>query len=272
MISINILVTLNRGYVGPLTVMLKSLVSSHCGENMDVYVMNSTLCSEDYESVRSRINCDRCRLIDVKIDDSMLNDAPVTDRYPKEMYYRIFASKFLPEDISRILYLDPDLVVIKDLSELYNMDMDGYLFAAATHVNRPLRKINNLRIQSESDGPYINSGVMLMNIEALRREQDFDTVFEYIRKRRRMLFWPDQDIISAIYSNMILDIDPYIYNMSEKLLFLRLGDYGVKGGVDLEWVRQNSAIIHYCGRNKPWKENYFGLLGEFYFKYENMLL
>ena len=113
---------------------------------------------------------------------------------------------------------------------------------------------------------------MLMNIEALRREQDFDTVFEYIRKRRRMLFWPDQDIISAIYSNMILDIDPYIYNMSEKLLFLRLGDYGVKGGVDLEWVRQNSAIIHYCGRNKPWKENYFGLLGEFYFKYENMLL
>ena len=32
----------------------------------------------------------------------------------------------------------------------------------------------------------------------------------------------------------------------------------------LDWVRKNAVIIHYCGRNKPWKENYKGILDVFY--------
>jgi lipopolysaccharide biosynthesis glycosyltransferase len=32
----------------------------------------------------------------------------------------------------------------------------------------------------------------------------------------------------------------------------------------LDWVRKHSVIIHYCGRNKPWKENYMGVLNVFY--------
>ena len=39
------------------------------------------------------------------------------------------------------------------------------------------------------------------------------------------------------------------------------------GGIDLEWVRKNTVIIHYCGRNKPWKKNYIGQLGVFYQQY-----
>ena len=34
--------------------------------------------------------------------------------------------------------------------------------------------------------------------------------------------------------------------------------------IDIEWIRKNSVIIHYCGRKKPWKENYMGSLGIFY--------
>lgn len=34
--------------------------------------------------------------------------------------------------------------------------------------------------------------------------------------------------------------------------------------LDMDWVRKNSVIIHYCGRNKPWKSNYVGQLGRFY--------
>ena len=34
--------------------------------------------------------------------------------------------------------------------------------------------------------------------------------------------------------------------------------------LDLDWVRAHSIVIHYCGRNKPWKENYIGNLDVFY--------
>jgi len=49
------------------------------------------------------------------------------------MYYRLLAFKFLPEELDRILYLDPDILVINPIDELYNMDIDNYLYAAAYH-------------------------------------------------------------------------------------------------------------------------------------------
>ncbi len=254
----NILVTLNSGYIRPLGVMLKSLLLAHKNEKFTVYIMNSTLSEGDFAYLETVLPADRIKFTDMKISDEMLEGAPVTDRYPKEMYYRIFASKFLPEYVDRILYLDPDLIVLKPLKQLYETDMGDNYFAAASHVGNILTKVNNLRLNTEDESPYINSGVMLMNISLLRKEQDFSQVFSYIEKYKNMLILPDQDVISAVYGDRIMQIDPFVYNMTERLL---LHPDGVEKGINLEWVGANTAIIHFCGRNKPWKENYLGLLG-----------
>lgn len=256
----NILVTLNSSYIKQLCVMLHSLISSNPGTKFNLYVMNKSLSQKDYDFLKSKIDCSYIRIFDVKISDKMLYGAPITDRYPYEMYYRLFAAEFLPEDVDKILYLDPDLVVIKPIDKLYNMDLKDNYFAAATHVGRSLTKINEIRLQMDTNGIYINSGVMLMNIALLRKEQNFEDIFDFIKENKNLLFLPDQDIISAVYSDKIVPIDHYVYNMTERLLILRRK-------VDIKWVCENSAIIHYCGKNKPWKENYIGALGEFYKSY-----
>ncbi|MBQ5327283.1 MAG: glycosyltransferase family 8 protein [Oscillospiraceae bacterium] len=257
----NILVTLNQGYIRPLCTMLYSLSLAHPDTVLDVYVMNKSFTDDDYSFIYKNIKSENIVLHDIKVDDSMLRDAPVTDRYPLEMYYRIFASKFLPENLDKILYLDPDLVVLKNLSELYNTELADNFYAAASHVSRPLQKFNEIRLQMDTKGPYINSGVMLMNLKLLRRKQDFVRVFEYIDKNKNVLFLPDQDIISAVYSEKIITVDPYIYNMTERMLH---SPKSIKNCIDAEWVDKNSAIIHYCGRNKPWKCNYTGCLDKYY--------
>jgi len=265
---LNILVTLDKGYINPLCVMLSSLADSHPDTFFDIYVMNKSFKCADYEYIKHRLNSEKIRFHDIKVDDSMLAGAPVTDRYPHEMYYRIFAAKFLPVNIDKILYLDPDLVVIKNLDELYCLDLGDNYFAAASHVGKPLQKLNEIRLQMCPKGPYINSGVMLMNLDALRREQNYGVVFDYIEKNKNILFLPDQDIISAVYSDKIVTIDPYIYNMTERML---ASHKSVKMDIDYQWVQKNSAIIHYCGRNKPWKENYMGTLDIFYKKYSAVI-
>lgn len=113
----------------------------------------------------------------------------------------------------------------------------------------------------DEDSPYINSGVMLMNLQALRAEQDTQAVFDYMDAHKGRLMLPDQDIISALYGQRILPLDPIRYNMTEKLFALHRhnGD-----GMTLEDVRQQSAVIHYCGRNKPWKPGYLGELNVLY--------
>lgn len=263
----NILVTLDAGYLGPLSVMLRSLLESHPQQSFDIYVMNSGLTEENFKSVRQKVESyhglksGRMQLIDVKVDRAMLQDAPITDRYPQEMYYRIFAARFLPETLDRVLYLDPDMVVINPLNELYEMELGNAWFAAASHVRGVMEKLNEIRLQSEEPGPYINSGVMLMNLKQLRENQDESQVMEYIEKHRNLLMLPDQDVISALYGGKILRIDPYRYNMTERLL---MAQFASREPVDVAWVRRNTSIVHYCGRNKPWKERYVGKLDCFY--------
>ena len=265
--EMNILVTLDKGYLRQLTVMLYSLQDSNPNETFAVYVMNSSLTAEDLDWVQGHLPAGRCRLIDVKVPDGEFSGAPVTKRYPKEMYYRIFAARYLPRTMERILYLDPDLVVINSLSRLWKEDLDGYYFAAASHVWNALQKVNEVRLQLDDDSPYINSGVLLMNLELLRREQDEKEVYEYIEEFRRRLVLPDQDVISGLYGERILPLDPYRYNMTERLFLFRASGYRK---INLDWVWGHSAIIHYCGRNKPWKPHYAGKLDCFFVKYSHL--
>jgi len=139
--------------------------------------------------------------------------------------------------------------------------MKEYYFAAASHTGPLMRKINEIRLDMDEESPYINSGVMLMNLEILRKEQDYQEVFDFIEKRKNFLILPDQDIISSLYGSKIYALDTFRYNMTENLYRLHAP---FEKDLDLEWVRKHSVIIHYCGRNKPWKENYIGQLDVFY--------
>ncbi len=258
--EINILVTLDSNYIPYLNVMLFSLMSSNPDEYFRVFLLNNKVEKSDVES-SEKILGDSGTLKLVKIKETELDAAPTTDRYPKEIYYRIFAAKYLPQDIERVLYLDPDLIVNNGIRALYDMDMGNNYFAAASHIGGVLHFINEIRLDMGEESPYINSGVMLMNLAQLRKEQRFEEVFEYIRNHKSKLILPDQDIISGLYGDRIIALDPFKYNMTERLFAFRFRNGGRSG---LKDVRENAVIIHYCGRNKPWKNNYIGRLNVFY--------
>lgn len=268
----NILVSLDSNYKKVLEVMLTSLLASNPHNKFNVYVLNSSLSNEDFKEIKYSLDFGRCRIIDIKVDEDQFKDAPLTDRYPKEMYYRILAAKLLPEDIDRILYLDPDLIIINSIKELYNTDLTNMYFAGATHIGRQLNIINEVRLSMSSESEYINSGVLLMNLELLRREQDERKVYEYIRENSLKLFLPDQDVINALYGDKTIIIDAERYNMGE--IYYKKIKYlpgGREEKIDMKWIVNNTSIIHYYGRNKPWNDLYLGELDVFYYIYEKKL-
>lgn len=259
--NMNILVTLNSGYIKQLKIMLSSLKQSNQSTPISLCVLHSSLTDGDIKDIASVLSA-KDSILPIRANADEFSNAPTTDRYPFEMYYRIFAADYLPSSLDRILYLDPDIIVKGSLSELYNMPLEKCLIAAASHVGKVMTKINTKRLSDEkNDIPYINSGVMLMNLERLRKEQSKDRVFEYIEKYKERLILPDQDIISGLYGNDITLIDPYIYNMTERMFALHPDS---QSWLNLKWVKENSVIIHYCGRNKPWKSGYVGSLDVFY--------
>lgn len=258
---LDLLVTLNSGYLHQLCVMLTSVLQSNSDASVNLYVLHSSLTEDDLARIRAVLGADGT-LFPIRIDDAAFADAPTTGRYPREMYYRIFAAQYLPQELERVLYLDPDVIVKGSLADLCRTPLDGALFAAASHVGNVMTRINSVRLAAkQEDCPYINSGVMLMNLKRLRQVQRRDEVFDYIEKHRNMLILPDQDIISGLYGSEIILLDPYRYNMTERMFTWRLE---AEAWMDLDWVRTHSVIIHYCGRNKPWKPGYAGMLGMFY--------
>ncbi len=255
---INLLVTLDSNYVGPLTVMLSSLMRSNPDDSFCLYVAHSSLTGEDFMKIRGAVDVRRCAVVSVPVDGRRLSDAPVLDRITKETYYRLIAHEYLPENVRKILYIDPDTVVINPLRPLYDTELKGHLIMGATHVKPLLNSVIKKSLHMAKDSWYINAGVMLMNIEELRRTVTSEEIFGFIKENAKKLYLGDQDVINAMFSGRILLIDPRIFNLDEKTR-RRAGRQ-----IDNAWVNQNTVIVHYNGKYKPWKSGYKGVLKGFY--------
>ena len=263
MFRYNVLVTLDRNYLKVLRTMLYSLSQSDSTGIFIVYVAHNSLTEDDFAALQAVLP--RTELIDVPLSEEMFQDAPIFDRYPKEMYYRLFAAQYLPQELDRILYLDPDLVVINSLRSLYEIDFGDNLFAAASHIeSRTFKNFNRRRLHLSEQARYINSGVMMMNLSLLRTQQDPQQIYQFIEEHKNTLLLPDQDVVNALYADRTIFLDPLIYNLGEKYLRLKNLHLPKEEKLGIDWVRQHTAIIHYYGRNKPWKEGYHGKLGVFY--------
>ena len=199
-----------------------------------------------------------------EVNAALFSSFPETIRYSRVVYYRIFAASILPDSLDRVLYLDPDIIVIKPLDELYNTEFGENYYVACSHTKEILTGINRIRLGIKNNAPYINTGVMLMNLELLRREQTTREVIEYVKKYGKHFILPDQDVITAVYGEKVKLVDTLKYNLSDRLITMNNLSPLINEIIDMEWVEKNAVIIHYYGENKPWKESYRGILNVFY--------
>ncbi len=219
--TLNLLVTLDARYLPPLKVMLTSLLHANPffkGRPVSPPLFSS---EEDLKELEALPEGNRCRLYPILWTTAELEGAPDQRPVSAGDVLSYFCRPVSSPASGPVLYLDPDMIILGSLHELYTLPLGNHLFAAASHVRSGvIQKFNELRLDME-DGPYINSGVMLMNLDLLRREQDVEAVYRYIEEHRKSLLLPDQDILSGLYASRILPLDPYRYNMTEKLFALR---------------------------------------------------
>jgi lipopolysaccharide biosynthesis glycosyltransferase len=258
---VNLLFCIDRSFVPLLQSCLKSIIKNGGAEHYDAYLLHSDLTEEDERMMESTFSAVTFHFI--PIDEALFRDFPEFKRYPLQIYYRLATPLFLPKELDRILYLDVDTVVINSLVPLYESSFDGAYFMACTHTRKLLTKLNQLRLGMDNDAPYINSGVMMINLAELREHFSMEEIRRFAEEKRERLLLPDQDIITALYGDRVKLLDSMIYNLSDRTLNFYNADPDNEPR-DLDWVRQNSVVIHYFGRNKPWKEHYHGVLDVFY--------
>lgn len=266
----NILVTLNENYIKPLKVMLKSLFINNPKEEFSIYLMHSSIRDEKLADLDAYIQNEGHELVVIKVGEHHFADAPVIKHFTKEMYYRLLAFKMLPESLDKILYLDPDILIINEIRTLYDTDISSHLFAAAYHDRISVTEINKLRLLPYEIDAYYNSGVLLMNLTLQREKIKEEEIYEFVEENKKRLILPDQDILNGLYSKDIKNVDEILYNFDPRFYFYyRLAN---KNKVDMDYVIRNTSIIHFCGKKKPWHKNYNGQFHSLYKHYEKLAL
>jgi len=250
---IHILVTMNETYALPFQVMVTSLVQNNPGQRFELWLLHSSISQARLEKLRIFCHLLGTALHDIAVEEERLRSAPVLRYYPQEMYYRLLAAQLLPRHLERILYLDPDILVINPLRPLWETDLQGCLFAAASHTGKTdfSNDINRLRLNVEHD--YYNTGVLLMDLAQARQTVHPEDMFQFVQERGQSLILPDQDVFNSLYGDRVLPLDDALWNYDAR----KYSSYLLRSGGEYTWpwVLEHTAILHFCGSNKPWKPN-----------------
>lgn len=245
----NLLFSINDKFVDQLATVLFSIRLNTTPCDIDIYVIQEEKLRRTDEL---KAFCEKLNITyhPILVDQDLFKNAPTTDRYPTIIYYRLLAQEMLPADLHKVLYLDADVLAINDIQSLYNMNIDNYIYASAIHssITNTTEIINKVRLQNFKSNGYYNSGVMLMNLDLARKKVKAQDIFDYIRSHTLLL--PDQDVLNALYSQDIKEIPDELYNFDIRKD--RIYEAISSGEWDLDWVIQNTVILHFCGRDKPW--------------------
>lgn len=267
----NLLLTLDENYLQPCKVLLYSFFANNQNEtNVTIYLLHSTIPNEKLEDLKNYCFGFGADLKPISVDASFFETAPTNKRYPKEMYYRLLSPLILPKELDRILYLDPDILIINPLRPLWESNLDGKVFAAASHTGLTdiANDINQVRLDTEHE--YFNSGVMLIDLNAARKLVASEDVFDCVRKHEKELILPDQDVFNILYGKQTMPVDDVVWNYDVR----NYPKYLIRstGKNNLNWIMQNTAVLHFCGKHKPWQDDYKNPFGMLYLHYLNLTM
>jgi lipopolysaccharide biosynthesis glycosyltransferase len=174
------------------------------------------------------------RLDLIKADIASFRDLATTEDLSAATYARLMIPDLLPVSVEKVLYLDADCIVVKDLTALLQMDIGE---AAIAGVRDAFGAQKELEIGVPiDDREYVNAGVLLMNLAVWRRNRLADAVLAFIRQQRPRFL--DQTGINAACAGRIVHLRDE-WNVMVGLL-----------NQPRQWLEPN--IIHYVGQSKPW--------------------
>lgn len=248
--TINILCATDDKYAPYCGVMLTSFLENHKAFHTDVYIIVKNRLKEEKRLKRLEERYDvKVNIVEFPFSD-ITSSFPIGNRHwTIEMYYRLFAPVLLPKDIDRILYLDCDIIVDGDVSEMYFSDINNIsalvVIDAPTHVVRSHPE----RLGYQKDKGYFNSGMMLMNLNYWQEHDISRQCIEYIRHNYSILDYCDQDVLNVVLLDSKKNIS-VLYNYQDSIVmkrFFDLFDDELKKIV----CTQKPKIIHYT-YHKPW--------------------
>ena len=224
-----IVLAANYAYVEQVITTIKSI----CYHNRSIrfYLINSDFPNEWLKQLNKRLEKFDSEIINCRVTSEQIS------RYKTDISYtvflRYFVADFVKED--KALYLDCDLVVTKNLDDLFATDLQDY----------PLAAIRDFGGRAYFGREIFNAGVLLINNALWKQENITQKLIDLTNEWHDKVDQADQSILNMLFENRWLELD---FDYNHIVIHRQFTDYRLPVGQDYP------GIIHYLSHRKPWKD------------------
>ena len=217
----------NYAYVEQVMTTIKSI----CYHNRSIrfYLINSDFPNEWFKQLNKRLERYDSEIINCRVTYEQIS------RYKTDISYtvflRYFVSDFVQED--KALYLDCDLVVTKNLDNLFETDLQDY----------PLAAVRDYGGRVYYGREMFNAGVLLINNRLWKQENMSQRLIDLTNEWHDKVDQADQSILNMLFENRWLEME---FDNNHVVIHKQFTDYELPAGQDYP------GIIHYLSHRKPW--------------------
>jgi lipopolysaccharide biosynthesis glycosyltransferase len=236
-------------YLPHVAALMHSLLEHAGGWEVEAHYLHGTdLPHEERRKLERMVAEHGGRAVLHEITPDRIQGLPRMERIPQQMWYRTFLPELLP-GVDKILYLDADIIAVDSIAPLWETDLGDHYLAAVTNVWEPwnLGYVESLNLAK----PYFNSGVLLMNLQLMRRD-DATARLVALAHEKGWLPWGDQDALNIVLGHGRLELHPRWNFMNSLVIFDWAPD--VLGADAVREAIEDPALRHFEGpdANKPW--------------------
>ena len=246
--ELNIVFGIDNNYARHLAACIRSLLVNSPQEHFHFFIFSLELSKETKSDLQNWITEQKQNISFIDIDQKIIKNFPIknTDYISLASYLRLFIPKFIPQDISKVLYIDSDIIFKGSITELYNTDISNY--ATAAIEDAPSN--NPLRLGYDPKFSYFNAGVQLLNLDYLRHIDFTKKALDYIKFNSEKIVLHDQDVMNALLHQHVYFL-PIKWNMLD-CYYIKPYRISEKYMSDIKNRQKDAVIIHFSGPIKPW--------------------
>ena len=259
--SINLVWCCDDNYARHLCVALCSVLHTLSPETeARIYIVHTGLRPRTIKKLQAFLDGHHAEAHFIEAAPERFKGLVISQHITPAAYIRIALPDLLPDTISKVLYLDCDLVAREDITPLAAADIGASPLGAIPEVDQYSWAMNDLKHNAgiPHDAPYFNSGVLLLNLEAWRREGLSKKIFTLVREMPRRIRLHDQDALNIFFHDTYVQLDSR-WNITPD----RLSEFP-------EYLAEPVGIVHFVTGIKPWHAGCNHPLKSEYSKYAAM--
>ena len=186
-------------------------------------------------------------------------------------YARLVALDRLKDRTDKCIYIDADFVVLKDIGELWELDLGDQPVAAVRDLLAPVSGskagLKNPGLWGiPEDCPYFNSGMLVVNVLRWMGDGIGVRSLEVIRQHPGEIRWWDQDAINIVAYGRIMEVDPVWNVHAQALTAPRAADLQLSPEI-IDRCMSRPRAIHFAGPTKPWQDKGLVLGADYFMRY-----